>query len=622
MKMKATDVVKGAWDALTFTRQLVLNGIFVLAVLFVLALFYLSAAPQPRVIGDKTTLVLDVRGALVEQFTQDAVSRTMSRLSGSAPVPEVRFFDLIEALRHAAQDPRITQVYVRVDGLQDAGLAQLREVGAGIDAVRKSGKTVVAYGAHMDQKQYLIAAHADHVFLDPQGALLLEGLGRYRQYYREALQDRLGIDVHLFKVGEYKSAAEPYVLDAASEESKTADLYWMNDVWARYIDDVADARGLSSTELRAAINNTADLVEQAKGDLAQMALGQKWVTDLKTEEQVDDFLISGGSYDMSGAELNQVDLSEYMGDIRSRSALSNSSGTVAVVVAQGEIVEGDAPAGYIGGVSTAKELRDVRDDPSVRAVVLRVDSPGGGVFASEQVRREVEAIRASGRPVVVSMGNTAASGGYWISMNADKIYADESTITGSIGIFGLIPNVSRALEKIGVHTDGVGTSPLAGASSPARPLDPSLSRVVQSIINNGYDDFITRISEARSMTTEAVDEHARGRVWSGLQAHKRGLVDELGGLEAAIRAASVLAQVDRSTADVVIVGSEPSGIMGWLTGVHANSVLAQWGQRAGLWDMGMLMAARQINPSDVRLLEQSMDQRRPVHALAHCLCDL
>src|SRR5690606_21172104 len=327
----------------------------------------------------------------------------------------------------------------------------------------------------MAQEQYLLAAQADEVYLDPMGGMLLEGLGRYRQYYREGLQDKLGVDVHLFKVGEYKSAAEPFVLDAASPESKEADLYWMNDLWQRYLADVAAARGLDPAQLAAGIDQLPAGLAAAGGDLAKYALEQKLVDGLMTREQVLELLAERGVADEdSDLGVRSIGLAGYLQQLDAKRMPLDKRPQVAVIVAAGEITGGDQPAGSIGGESTSALLRQARDDDDVKAVVLRVDSPGGEVFASEQIRREVALLKEAGKPVVVSMGDLAASGGYWISMNADRIYADPSTITGSIGIFGLIPNFTRSLDKVGVHTDGVGTTRYAGAFDITRPLDPDV----------------------------------------------------------------------------------------------------------------------------------------------------
>jgi protease-4 len=401
--------------------------------------------------------------------------------------------------------------------------------------VRASGKQVVSFGEAYMQEQYLLAAQANEVYLDPMGGLVLEGLDRYRLYYRQGLQEKLGVDVHLFKVGEYKSAAEPYVLDAASPQAKEADLFWMNDVWQRYLGDVAKARRIGASQLAAGIDTMPEGIAAAGGDLARYALQQKLVDGLKTEEQVDDLLIERGVADADApGGFRQVSYDTYLRHVDEGLPDVDPRPQVAVIVAEGEISGGEQPPGSIGGESTAALLREARDDEHVKALVLRVDSPGGEVFASEQIRREVVALKQAGKPVVVSMGDLAASGGYWISMDADRIYADPSTITGSIGIFGVIPSLPRALDKIGVHADGVGTTRFAGAFDITRPLDPAVGDVVQSVIDKGYRDFTTGVAAARKRSVEQIDGIARGRVWTGAQARERGLVDDFGGLQSAI----------------------------------------------------------------------------------------
>ncbi|MGH8081456.1 MAG: signal peptide peptidase SppA, partial [Lysobacter sp.] len=474
----------GVWDTMNFTRRLAFNLVFFGFLLFFFAAILLGGGGKPLL--ERTTLVIAPDGALVEQYSSDPASRALSRAFGDKN-PEVQLRDVIRALDSAKDDKRIERVVLRLDKLQGTGMASLRDVAAAVARVRASKKEVIAFAETMDQKQYLIAAQANEVYLDPMGAMMLEGLGRYRQYYREGLQDKLGVDVHLFRVGEFKSAAEPYILDAASEESKTADLFWMNDLWTRYLDDVAKARKLKPADLTASIDELPQRLDAVKGDVGKYAMGLKLIDGLKTREEVDDLLTKRGAADEDAeGGFRQIGMDAYVAGLDRMVNPADQRPQVAIVVAAGEISGGEQPPGSIGGVSTAALLRDARDDDNVKALVLRVDSPGGEVFASEQIRREIVALKAAGKPVVVSMGDLAASGGYWISMNADKIYADPSTITGSIGIFGMIPTVPRALEKIGVHTDGVGTTRFAGSFDITRPLAPEVGQVIQTIINKGY----------------------------------------------------------------------------------------------------------------------------------------
>jgi protease-4 len=353
------------------------------------------------------------------------------------------------------------------------------------------------------------------------------------------------VDVHLFRVGEFKSAAEPYVLDGASPESKEADLFWMSDLWKRHLGELAEARKLPVADLQALIDDLPARVKAVHGDLAQLALDAKLVDGLKTPHEMEELLGDRGAWDKDDDQFRQVGFDDYLARTEHQRGLDGSDrdAEVAVVVAAGEISGGTQPPGSIGGDSTAELIRQVRTDDKIKALVLRVDSPGGSVFPSEQIRREIALTKEAGKPVVVSMGNVAASGGYWISMNADRIYADPSTITGSIGIFGLWMTGQRALEKIGIHSDGVTTTPLAGAFDPSRALDPEAGEVIQSVIDHGYAQFIGKVAKARGKPAQEIDGIARGRVWSGAQAHERGLVDQLGGLRAAIAEAARLAKL-------------------------------------------------------------------------------
>src|SRR5687768_17065463 len=442
-------VLGGIWATLNFTRQLVFNLIFLFFVLLLVAIILASPRAQP--LREHSALVLDLEGTLVEQFTSSPVDRAISRATGNQQV-EIQLRDLLRAIASAKDDARIDRIVLQTDGFSATGFASMRDLAAALRDFRAAGKEVIAFGSGMDQTQYYIAAQADEVYLDPQGLVLIEGLGRYRMYYREGLQDKLGVDVHLFKVGEYKSAAEPYVLDGASPEAREADLFWMTDVWNRFVADIAAARGLEQAALDEMIVQFPERVQAHGGDTAKLALDEKLVDGLKTADELETLLEERGARDDENETFRQVDLEGYLA--HTRESLVDARPQVAVVVAQGEIVDGDMPPGIVGGESTSALLRQAREDEQVKAVVLRVDSPGGGVFPSELIRREVELTQAAGKPVVVSMSNVAASGGYWISMNADRIYADESTITGSIGIFGLWMSVPRVLDKLGISIDG------------------------------------------------------------------------------------------------------------------------------------------------------------------------
>ena len=617
----------GLWDVMNFTRRLILNLLFFGLLFLVLILFIAALGKGSGVqpLQERTTLVIAPEGRLVEQFTADPVTRALARALGDRSAEEIQLRDLLRAIEAARDDEHIERVLLQLDKLQPSGMASMREVAQALGELRASGKQVVAFGENIGQGQYLLAAQADEIYLDPMGGLLLEGLGRYRQYFRTGLQDKLGVDVHLFRVGEFKSAAEPYILDAASPEAKEADLYWMNDVWQRYLADVGAARKLDPAQLAAQIDALPEGIEAAGGDIARHALQMKLVDGLKTREELDQLLTERGLADEDDEHgFRSVSLGGYLAHLDGRRLPIDKRPQVAVVVAEGEITGGEQPAGSIGGVSTAALLRQVRDDEHVQAVVLRVDSPGGEVFASEQIRREVEQLKAAGKPVVVSMGDLAASGGYWISMNADRIYADPSTITGSIGIFGMFPNFTRTLDKIGVHTDGVSTTRIAGAFDVTRPLDPQVGRVVQAVIDKGYADFTGKVADARGKSVEQVDEVARGRVWSGAQAKERGLVDEMGNLGQAITDAAGRAELEQDKYQVVYVDKPATPFAQFLTGLAGSRLGAVLLRDS---DLARVLLERNLPAeagTQLRFVENALKDRNgaPVKTLAYCFCGL
>jgi len=506
-------------------RLVIINVVFFGILFLVLGLMFRGA---PKV-GPDTVLLLKPEGQLVEQFSIDPLSRAAARASGQ-PVGQVRVRDLVAAIDHAAHDARITRILVDPSNLQFGGMGALEEVGAALDRFRAAGKPVIAWGTQFGQMQYLLAAHANEVLLDPAGSISITGLSDYRSYYK-GLLDKLGISAHLFRVGEFKSAAEPFILDQPSPASLQADKYWMGGLWNTWLGEVGKLRHIDPAALGQQIDNLSTEIPAANGDAAQLALKLHWVDGLATREDVVRMMQKHGIATDNGTGFRAVDLGQYLPQTVD---LGLGKPQVAVIVAEGDIMAGRQPGGKIGGESTATLIRAARADRNVRAIVLRVDSPGGEAFAAEQIRREVVLAQKAGKPVIVSMGDLAASGGYWISMNAHRIFAEPDTITGSIGIFGLYFTASDGLAKLGINTAGQGTTPLAGAMDPRRPLDPALGAMIQSTIDRGYREFVGHVADARGKSYAEVDAIAQGRVWSGAQALQRGLVDELGGLHDAI----------------------------------------------------------------------------------------
>ena len=608
------------WNAVNFTNHLVFNLIMLFILIGILAVISAGmSAKSFTPLRDNTALVLDLEGVLVEQRTVDSISTALAEAQGGGE-REILLRDVLNIIKAAKKDPHITHLVLNTDGYNAPGMASTREIAAALKDFKTSKKPVYAFADNYEQKQYLLAAQADKIFLDPEGAFFPEGLGRYRLFYREALQDKLGLDVHLFRVGEFKSAAEPYILDAASEESKQADLYWMNDIWQRYLQQIGKARGIAPEAISAAINELPQRLAAVKGNLAQLALNEKWVDGLKTAYEMEQYLVDQGvAFDEESGSFQQIDMIDYLGHVNNNQLAKPQSNAIAVVVAQGEIVDGEQPQGMVGGVTTSALIRAAREDDEVKALVLRVDSPGGSVFASEQIRREVELTKAAGKPVVVSMANVAASGGYWISMNADRIYADESTITGSIGIYGLMIRAPRTLEKIGVRSDGVTTTPWAGAFDMTRPLDEPTKQVVQSVIEHGYAQFISKVAKARKQASEAIDSNARGRVWSGAQAKEKGLVDAFGGLQTAIDDAAVRAKLGKNDYRVDYIEEPMSPFEQFISNLAGNSEtqgLVRWASPA----LGLIQQTRlgQQIRADLQWLDRNTS--KPVNAIAHCFC--
>ncbi len=608
------------WNAVNFTNHLVFNLIMLFILIGILAVISAGmSAKSFTPLRDNTALVLDLEGVLVEQRTVDSISTALAEAQGGGE-REILLRDVLRIIKTAKKDPHITHLVLNTDGYNAAGMASTREIAAALKDFKTSKKPVYAFADNYEQKQYLLAAQADKIFMDPEGVFFPEGLGRYRLFYREALQDKLGLDVHLFRVGEFKSAAEPYILDAASEESKQADLFWMNDIWQRYLQQVGTARGIAPEAISTAINELPQRLAAVKGNLAQLALNEKWVDGLKTAYEMERYLVDQGvAFDDESGSFQQIDMIDYLGHVNSKEMTKPQADAVAVVVAQGEIVDGEQPQGMVGGVTTSALIRAAREDDEIKALVLRVDSPGGTVFASEQIRREVELTKAAGKPVVVSMANVAASGGYWISMNADRIYADESTITGSIGIFGLMIRAPRTLEKIGVRSDGVTTTPWAAAFDMTRPMDDPTKQVVQSVIEHGYSQFISKAAKARKQTPEAIDANARGRVWSGAQAKEKGLIDAFGGLQVAIDDAAARAKLGKNDYRVDYIEEPMSPFEQFISNLAGNSEtqgLVRWASPA----LGLIQQTRmgQQIRADLQWLDRNTS--KPVNAVAHCFC--
>ncbi|WP_088328374.1 signal peptide peptidase SppA [Lacimicrobium sp. SS2-24] len=540
----------GIWTVLNFSRKLFFNLIFLALAAFIL--IAIISDDGKVTVPDEAVLVLNLNGNLViqetavdpfEKFMQEAFDQKEEN-------PEVLLRDVIFAIDNAKQDNRIKALVLDLQGLRSAGLDKLQQLGTALDEFKTSGKPLYAIGDYYSQNQYYLASRADHVYMNPMGGMLLDGYGRYRMYFKSMLE-KIKATTHVFRVGTFKSAVEPFIRDDMSDAAREANEAWLGALWQQYKEDVAAARDMDINNFDEQVDAFMTKFEAAQGDFAQYALANKWVDGLRTREEIrNEFsAISGDNKTSRG--YNHVTYKQYLSVIKMPFIPSSSdTDKVGIVVAKGAILNGNQKAGSIGGDSTARMLRKARLDDDIKSVVLHVDSPGGSAFASEVIRQEVEQLKAAGKPVVVSMSTYAASGGYWISAGADEIWAAPSTITGSIGIFGMFMTYENTLDYLGVNVDGVGTTEFAGFS-PTRALDPKIGNVIQRSIEHGYDQFITLVARERDMSKEQVDDIAQGRVWIGQKALDLGLVDNLGYLEDAVAAAAKLANIDQYDSEYV-----------------------------------------------------------------------
>ncbi|HIF9267149.1 TPA: signal peptide peptidase SppA [Photobacterium damselae] len=532
-------VCKAIWNLLSFTRQLVLNLIFLILVGALFFAFYqgdkdTETQPQPG------ALVLDLSGPIVEQKDPvNPVDSLLSEAMSKEPQQENVLFDIVEAIRAASGDNDIKGLVLNLQNMPETSLTKLRYIAKAITDFKQSGKPVYAYGDNFSQSQYYLASYADKVFMSPDGAILLTGYGSYTLYYKSLLE-KLDVTTHVFRVGTYKSAIEPYIRDNMSDAAKEANTVWLNQLWQAYTSDVAKNRNIDAAELTPKLPDFIAALKSVDGDFAKLSVKMGLVDSLMTHpEMTQEFEKTFGTD--QDHNFNQISYYDYLASLTDINVPSKNK--IAVVIASGAIIDGPQRPGTTGGDTTAELLREARFDNNVKAVILRVDSPGGSAFASELIRNEVDALQKAGKPVVVSMSSVAASGGYWISSSADKIIANPTTITGSIGIFAVMTTFEKGLNKLGIYNDGVGTTPFAGVGV-TRALPQGVGEIFQLGVDHGYQRFIGLVSKYRHMSLAQVDKIAQGRVWTGADAKRLGLVDELGDFDTAITAAVDLAKIN------------------------------------------------------------------------------
>jgi protease-4 len=529
------------WGGLNGVRKL----LHLLLLLFIFMLFFgVMSGEAPHVLPRNAALVIRPVGALVEQLAGDPYDRAIAELTGESQ-PQTLVQDIVDALEAAKGDDRIGAVHFELSALYSAGTDKLERVSDAIADFQTSGKPVIASADFYTQQGYYIAAHADEVYMNPEGVVFLQGYGTYRTFYKDAI-DLLRIDWNVFRAGSHKSFAEPYSRMDMSPEDRDSRKRLLEHLWGNYQQEVAAARGLDEAAIDDYAQNLVAHVQAAGGDMALVARDRGLVDELLARTDLRNVLIGHvGPDDEDRSTYSKVWMYEYLHQLRIRSIDKLKAANVAVIVASGSIIDGDQPPGTIGGDSTAALLKEALNDESVKAVVLRIDSGGGSAFASEVIAEQVRALQAAGKPVVASMGSVAASGGYWIAMDTDRIYASPTTITGSIGVIGMFPTFQRTMATVGIATDGLGTTPWSGQLRPDREMNAQAKALFQTIIDDGYRDFINGVARGRELDVNYVDTIGQGQIWSGAEALDNGLIDELGGLDAAIAGAAELAGIDR-----------------------------------------------------------------------------
>ena len=529
-------LISSIWTGVDGVRKIL--HLLLLVTLFLV--FFGAISGTAPILPQQAALFIQPAGPLVEQLDGDPYDRALAELLDDAP-PRTLVQDVIDALLFAKTDDRISAVHLELSALGGGGLSKLRRIGAAIDDFKESGKPVIASADYFSQSGYYLAAHADELYMHPDGMVFLQGYGGFRSYFKEAI-DKLRLDWNVFRVGTHKSFVEPYTRMDMSPEDREARTRLIGQFWTMYQEDVEAARGLEEGTVDDYAQNLVARVSAANGDIAIAAREIGLVDELVSRAELRTVLTAYAGEDADdSSDYSAVPSSDYLGHMRLLKGRDVQDENVAIVVAVGTILNGTQSSGTIGGDSTGALLRRALSDDSVKAVVLRVDSPGGSVFASKVIAHEIQALQMAGKPVVASMGSVAASAGYYISVVADQVFASPATVTGSIGVFGMFPTYQRTLDAVGVATDGVGTTPWAGQFRPDREMSEPMKQLFQLVINNTYDDFISDVAEQRDMEKDIVDSVAQGQVWTGQDALEHGLIDALGTYEDSIRAAAELA---------------------------------------------------------------------------------
>ncbi|WBM69089.1 signal peptide peptidase SppA [Buttiauxella sp. WJP83] len=528
---------KWTWRLLNFIREFILNLFLVLLVLVVVGIWMqINSAPAEPARG---ALLLDITGVVVDKPSVSNKLGVIGRQllgASSDRLQENSLFDVVDTIRQAKDDRNITGIVLDLKEFAGADQPSMQYIGKALREFRDSGKPVYAVGDSYNQGQYYLASFANKIWLSPQGVVDLHGFATNSMYYKTLL-DKLKVTTHIFRVGTYKSAVEPFIRDDMSPAAREADSRWIGELWQNYLGTIAANRQITAQQVFPGAQALLDNLQKLGGDTAKYALDNKLVDELASSAAVDKAMVKQFGWNKENKDFSYTSMYDYV-----VKKPADKGDAIAVILADGAIMDGQETPGQVGGDTTAQQIREARLDPKVKAIVLRVNSPGGSVTASEVIRDELEAAREAGKPIVVSMGGMAASGGYWISTPANYIVASPNTLTGSIGIFGVINTVENSLDSIGVHTDGVATSPLADVAV-TKSLPPEVQQMMQLTIENGYKRFITLVADSRKKTPEQIDAIAQGHVWTGQDAKANGLVDSLGDFDDAVAKAAELAKL-------------------------------------------------------------------------------
>ncbi|MDE5093602.1 MAG: signal peptide peptidase SppA [Trichodesmium sp. St11_bin5] len=510
-----------------------------------LIFFVVSIASQTKDLGpqvkDKSILVFDLATSITDSRPISSTGEALQEALYSDQPTTITLRKAINTLNAAAKDKKIIGIYIKGSNAPGVtGLANLQEIRQALQRFRETGKTIIAYDMDWTEREYYLSSVADEIAINPLGVLEFNGLSSETMFLSGAL-DKFGIGVQVTKVGKYKSATEPFLLEKMSPENRQQTLQLLQDIWGQYLQTVATSRKSTTEQLQAIADNQGIL-------MANNALQSKLVDRVVYYDEVLKKLKELTGIEEDDKSFTQISLNNYSKVPRVAKTLSKnikSNNKIAVVYAQGEVVNGSGTSRQIGGDRLAKKLRQLRLDDKVKAVVLRVNSPGGSASASEVISREVK-LMSEEKPVIVSMGNIAASGGYWISMNADRIVAEVNTITGSIGVFGVLFNIQEIANQNGITWDVVKIGKFADLNTTSRPKTEDELVLIQKMVDSIYERFIKNVATARNLAPEKVEEIAQGRVWSGANAQKLGLVDEIGGIETAIKVAAEKAELGNS----------------------------------------------------------------------------